>query len=111
MEGVGHIRLGALAGDEILFRTALTGHLVDQGDGLGLGGEQIVVAVCLQHGQHITGAGYGQLRVAKADEGADVQVVRDLTDRQLPVEPSDVHGINRHDTKLLQAVLPAGSRA
>ena len=79
------------------------GHFVDQGDGLGLGGEQIVVAALVQKTQHIPGAGDRQLRVTEADKRADVKLVSDLADGQLAVQTGDGDGVNRHDTNLLFA--------
>jgi len=77
-DGVGHIDLGALTRDEILLRAALTRHLVNEGNGLGLGGEQIVVVQLLRQLEEVAGAGDGQLGVAEHDESADVEVLRHL---------------------------------
>ena len=80
---------------------ALAGHFVDEGDGLGLGGQHVVVAVLVHQLQHFPGAGHRQLCVAETDKSADIQVVRDLTDGQIALQTGHGDGINRHDSKLL----------
>jgi hypothetical protein len=39
-----HIGLGLFAGDKVLVGAGLAGHFVQQGDGLGLGGDDVVVS-------------------------------------------------------------------
>ena len=95
MDGVGHIDLGALAGNEILLCTGLAGHLMDEGDGLRLGGEHIVIAVRRNCVQQRFGAGHCQLGVAEHDERADIELVADLTEREFPLQSGDLHSI-RH---------------
>ena len=75
VDGVGHVDLGPLPGDEVLLRPALAGHLVDEGDALGLGGEHVVIAAGGDALQQLLGAGHGELRVAEDHERADVEVV------------------------------------
>ena len=91
----------ALAGNKVLGGAALAGHLVDEGDGLGLGGQHVVVAVLAHQLQHFPGAGHRQLCVAETDKSADIQVVRDLTDGQIALQTGHGDGINRHDSRLL----------
>lgn len=86
MDGVGHIDLLAFASDEILLCAGLAGHFMDEGDALGFGSEEIVVAAGLQQLQHGFGTSHSQLSVTKADKGANVQIVRYLADRQLPLQ-------------------------
>lgn len=105
MDGVGHIGLGTLPGDEVLLGPGLAGHFVNQGDALGLCGEQIVIAARLQQLQQLPAAGLGQLRVAETDECADIQIVCDLADGQLPLKPGHGHGISGHN-KI--SILPQG---
>ena len=95
-DGVGHIDLGALTRDEILLRAALTRHLVNEGNGLGLGSEQIVVVQLLRQLEEVAGAGDGQLGVAEHDEGADVEVLRHLANGEIADEARNVHGIGHH---------------
>ena len=45
MQRAGHIDLQTLAGDEIFLCAGLASHLVDEGDALGLGREQIIVVL------------------------------------------------------------------
>ena len=94
--GVGHIDLGALARDEILLRAALARHLMDEGDGLCLGGEEIVIVDPGGKLQKLLRAANGQLRVAKHDERADIKIVRHLADGKVAVKTRDVHRISRH---------------
>ena len=107
MDGVGHIGLGPLPGDKILLGPGLACHLVDQGNALGLCGKQIVIAARLQQLQQLPAAGLGKLGIAEADERADIQIVGDLTDGQLPLEPGHGHGISGHN-KI--SILPQGER-
>ena len=67
--------------------------VADEGDALGLGGEHVVVAVRRDALQQGGGAGHGELRVAEDDERADVQLVADLAQRQLPLQPGNLHGV------------------
>ena len=100
MDGVGHIDLGSLPGDKVLLRAGLAGHLVDQGNALGLGSKDVVIAVGGNQLQQLPGAGHSQLRVAEADERADVQVVRDPADGQFPFQAGNFHGISKHRMRL-----------
>ena len=106
VDGVGHVDLGPLPGDEVLLRAGLAGHLVDQGDGLGLGGEHVVVAVRGDLLQQGLGAGYGELRVAEHDERADVEVVADLAEGELALQAGNAHGISHGIVLLLLLFLP-----
>ena len=69
---------------------------MDQGNALGLGGEEIVILLRGNQLQQVAGAGDGQLRVAKADKSADVQIVGDLAKGQFALETRDLHGISQH---------------
>lgn len=39
----GHVQLGSLPGQHVFLVSVLPGHLVDQGDALGLGGDEVVI--------------------------------------------------------------------
>ena len=69
---------------------------MDEGDALGFGGEEIVVAAGLQQLQHGFGTSHSQLSVTKADKGANVQIVRYLADRQLPLQTGYCQRICMH---------------
>ena len=97
MDGIGHVGLGTLAGDEILLGAGLAGHLVNEGDGLGLGSEEVIIVLSGNQLQKLPGAGNRQLCVAKADKGADVQIVRDLADGQLTLEARNLHRIGHRN--------------
>ena len=92
-DGIGHIDLGALAGDKVLLRAALAGHFVDEGDALCLGGKEVVILDALQPLEHFSGGGHGDLRVAEADERADIQIIIYLADGKLALQTGDGHGI------------------
>ena len=96
MDGIGHIGLGTFPGDKVLLRAGLACHLVDQGNALGLSGEEVVVAVLRDQLQQFAGAGDRQLRIAKADEGADVQVVGNFAQGQLAVQTGYGNGIRQN---------------
>ena len=93
MDGIGHIGLGALPGDEVLLGAGLPGHFVDQGDALGLGGEEVVVLLILHQLQQVTGAGHRQLRITETDECTDIQIIRNLADGKFPLQARHGHGI------------------
>ena len=99
-DGVGHVDLGALARDKILFRAALARHLVDEGDGLCLSGEEVIVVDALGELQELFRAAHGQLRVAEHDESTDIKIVRYLADGKVAVKTRDMHRISRHKRKL-----------
>ena len=92
MQRAGHIDLQTLAGDEIFLCAGLASHLVDEGDALGLGREQIIV-VLRRPCQQFACTGDGDLRVAEHDERADIQIVGHLAQRQIPVKTGNVHSI------------------
>ena len=69
---------------------------MDEGDALGFGSEEIVVAAGLQQIQHGFGTSHSQLSVTKADKGANVQIVRYLADRQLPLQTGYCQRICMH---------------
>ena len=69
---------------------------MDEGNALGLGSEEIIIAVGIQQLQHCLGAGHGQLGIAKADESADVQILCHLADGQLTVQTGHCQGICMH---------------
>ena len=75
VQRIGHVDFRALAGDKVLLRAGLAGHLVDQGNALSLGGKEIIVAAGGDEPEQLAGAGLRQLCVAEADERADIQVV------------------------------------
>jgi hypothetical protein len=77
---------------------------MDQGDTFGLGGEEIIVAILGNKLQQLPGAGHGQLRVSEADECADVQIVGDFAQGQLPLQTGYGNGI-RHNKLLLPSLL------
>ena len=97
-DGIGHIDLGALTGEEILLCAALTGHLMNEGDGLGLGGEEIVVLLLRDELEHLTGTLHRQLGIAKDDERTDIQIVSHLADGQLTLETRHIEGISSHSS-------------
>ena len=101
MNGVRHIGLGTLAGDKILGGTGLAGHLMDQGDTLSLSSEDIIIAVGRHQLQKLPGAGHSQLRVAKADKCADIQVIRYLADGQFSLQACHFDGICHRDCLLI----------
>lgn len=81
LEHAAHVGLGLFAGDEVLVRTALTGHFIHQRDGFRFGGDQIVIF--RRQLQQLGRAVHGQLHIAKHDERADVQVIGDLAQGQI----------------------------
>ena len=93
MDGIRHIDLGAFPGDEILLCAGLPGHFVDQGDALGLCGEHIVIAVSGNQLQKLPRAGHCQLRIAKADKCADIQIIRYLANGKFPLQSRHLNGI------------------
>lgn len=96
VDWVGHVDLGPLPGDEILLRAGLAGHLVNQGNGLGLGGEHVIVAVCGDLVQQGPGTVHRKLCVAEHDERANIEIIADLAEGQLPLQAGNLHGIGHH---------------
>ena len=94
-DGVLHVPLYRLAGDEIPGHLHHLGHLVDQGNALGLGGKHVVVAVRWDGLQQRPGACHCQLCVAEHDKRADVELVADLTQGQIPLQAGNLHCV-RH---------------
>ena len=43
LENAAHVSLGTLAGEEVLLGSALAGHLVEEGNGLGFGCDDVIV--------------------------------------------------------------------
>ena len=91
-ERIGQIDLQTLAGDKVGLRAGLARHLVDQGDALGFGREQIII-VLRRAGEQLLRAGHGDLGVAEHDECADVQIVRHLADGQIARDARDRHSM------------------
>ena len=83
---------------------------MDQGNALGLGGEEIIVAAGGDEPEQLAGAGLRQLCVAEADERADIQVVRDLTDGKLAVESGHMDRISKHNHSFCRVCGTAVSR-
>ena len=92
-----HIQLGGLAGQDVLGVAGLAGHFVGQGDALGLGGDDVVVFGGPL--QQFPGTGNGQFRVSKADECANIQIIRNFAKGQFPLHTCDFHGICTHKRK------------
>ena len=81
-----------LAGEQVFVSVALARHLVDEGDGLRLGGDHIVVL-----GGHFfkesLGAGACELDLAENHERADIELVVQRAQRQIAVDAGDIHGV------------------
>jgi len=78
----------------------LAGHLVSQGDALGLSGQDHVKlrGFLQQRG----GAGLGQLHITEHDEGGNVQMVIDLADGKFTGQTRDMQSIGiSHDSYLI----------
>jgi hypothetical protein len=91
----------ALPGDKVLLSPGLAGHLMDQGNTLGLRRKQIVIALRRNQLQKLPGAGHRQFRVSEDDECADVQIIGDLADGQFPFQSRYRHGIGMHSRSSL----------
>ena len=84
-----HIGLRALAGQEILLRARLARHLIKQGNGLGFGGDEVIV---LRRAlQKLRRAVDRELDIPEHDEGADIELVSHAAKRQFALESGDVH--------------------
>ena len=89
LEHAGHIGLCALAGEEILLRAGLPGHLIEQGYRLGLRGDEVVVfRGALQKLRRTVDR---ELDIPEHDEGADIELVSHAAKRQFALESGDVH--------------------
>ena len=86
-DGVLHVPLYRLAGDEIPGHLHHLGHLVDQGNALGLGGDEVVHRGELL-GQ-FPGAGLHHVGIAEDDKGGDGEGIADGDHRQAPLDAGD----------------------
>ena len=93
-----HVGLGLLAGEEVLLRAALPRHLIEQGDGLRLGGDQVIIVGGAL--QKLRRAVDGEFHISEDHEGADGQIVGDRAQRQVAFQTGDVYLI-RHGEFLL----------
>ena len=62
----------------------LPGHFVDQGDALGLRCDEVVIGRRLF--QELPGGCHRELLIPKDDKSTDVQTVRHLANRQIPLQ-------------------------
>jgi 3-dehydroquinate synthase class II len=74
--------LASFAGDKVLVGAGLAGHFVQQGDGLRLGRDDVVV--CRGALEKLRSAVDGDFHVAEHDERADIKVVGHAADGKLP---------------------------
>ena len=70
----------------------MTRHLIGQGDGLGLGGDDVVVF--RRALEKLRRTMDRQLDVAEHDEGADAQLVVELAQGQIALQSGNVHFIS-----------------
>ena len=79
---------------------------MNQGDALGLRRQHVVIVLRRDQLQKLPGAGHSQLRVAKDDERADVQIIRDLADGKFPVQARHINRIGMHNIASLKKCHP-----
>lgn len=90
--GSGIYALGPFRAEKYFFAPGLAGHLMNQGDALGLRRQHVVIVLRRDQLQKLPGAGHSQLRIAEHDKRADVQVIRHFADGQVPRRPATVMG-------------------
>lgn len=81
--------MGPLRAIKYFFAPLWRAHLVDEGDGLCLSGEEVIVVDALGELQELFCAAHGQLRVAEHDESTDIKIVRYLADGKVAVKTRD----------------------
>ena len=81
---------------------------MDEGDGLGLGGKEVIVFNALQLLEHGGSGGLGHFRVAEADERADIKIVIHLADGKLTLQPGNGHGICHYHNLLFPESIAFG---
>ena len=75
---------------------------MDQRDALGLGGDHIIIR--RSQLQQFLCRRRGQFRVAKDDEGSDIQVIRHAAQGQVTIQSGNVHGVVHSKILLVDSI-------